>query len=128
MPTPDATAPDAALTLFDHEDLIEWVVEVDEILLRSTGAQDRAAMEWWAIQSGRPGKFTTVLPVVRPDTSQSRRRLRESIKTSTRRPTAPAARDPPRRGGHLARRLGEQSRDLSPHHSRGSAGHHRAGR
>ena len=38
--------------------------------------------------SGRPGKFTTVLPDVRPDSSQSRRRLRESTSTSTRWPTA----------------------------------------
>lgn len=30
-------------TLFDPEDLIEWVVEVDEILLNSIGAQDRSA-------------------------------------------------------------------------------------
>lgn len=41
--------------LFEPEDLIEWVVEVNEILLNSTGAQSRAAMEWWAIHSGRPG-------------------------------------------------------------------------
>jgi hypothetical protein len=37
------------------EALIEWVVEVNEILLTSTGAQDRRGMEWWAIYSGRPG-------------------------------------------------------------------------
>ena len=37
--------------------------------------------------SARPGRLTTVFPVVRPETSQSRRRLRESTSTSTRRPT-----------------------------------------
>jgi hypothetical protein len=42
-------------TLFDPEDLIEWVVEINEILLNSTGAQGREPMEWWAIHSGRPG-------------------------------------------------------------------------
>lgn len=46
---------DRTPALFDPEDLIEWVVEVDEIFLNSTGAQDRTAMEWWAIHSGRPG-------------------------------------------------------------------------
>ncbi|MFB4306937.1 hypothetical protein [Actinomadura sp. GTD37] len=43
------------LTLFDPEDLIEWVVEVDEIFLNSIGGQDRDAMAWWALHSGRPG-------------------------------------------------------------------------
>ena len=33
------------------------------------------------IQSGSPAKFTTVLPLVRPDSSQSRRRLRDSTST-----------------------------------------------
>jgi len=32
-----------------------WVVEVNEVLLNSTGAQDRAQMQWWAVHSGRPG-------------------------------------------------------------------------
>lgn len=44
-----------ALTLFDPEDLVEWVVEVDEIFLNSIGAQSREAMAWWALHSGRPG-------------------------------------------------------------------------
>ena len=35
-----------------------------------------------------PVKFTTVLPLVRPESSQSRRRLRESTRTDSTRPTA----------------------------------------
>ena len=40
------------------------------------------------IQSGSPAKFTTVLPLVRPDSSQSRRRLRDSTSTCSSRPIA----------------------------------------
>lgn len=43
------------LTLFDPEDLIEWVVEVDEIFLNAIGAQDREALGWWLLHSGRRG-------------------------------------------------------------------------
>lgn len=42
-------------TLFDREDLLEWVVEVNEIFLNSTGAQDREVMDWWLLHGGRPG-------------------------------------------------------------------------
>lgn len=44
-----------ALALFEPEDLLEWAVEIDEILLNSIGAQDRAAMGWWVLHSGLPG-------------------------------------------------------------------------
>jgi hypothetical protein len=37
---------------------------------------------------GSPAKFTTVLPLVRPDSSHARRRLTESTSTSTVCPTA----------------------------------------
>ena len=41
----------------------------------------------WPSQVGSPGRLTTVLPVVRPASSQARRRLVVSTRTSTVRPT-----------------------------------------
>lgn len=57
-----------ALTLFDPEDLLEWVVEVDEVFLNSTSAQPRGPMNWWAEMSGRPGlmRRTVYLTIVPP--------------------------------------------------------------
>src|SRR4029453_17121072 len=40
------------------------------------------------IQLESPAKFTTVLPLVRPESSHSRRRLRESTRTGSTRPIA----------------------------------------
>ena len=45
----------------------------------------------WTIRpthAGSPGRFTTVLPDVRPDSSHSRRRLFASIRTGSTRPIA----------------------------------------
>ena len=51
-------------------------------------ARSMSTMHQRAQQRRVPGKFTTVLPVVRPDSSVSRRRLTLSTSTSTVVPTA----------------------------------------
>jgi hypothetical protein len=55
MTTHATTIPPQPSALFDPEDLLEWVVEVDEVFLNSTGAQDRAVMDWWYLHCARPG-------------------------------------------------------------------------
>ena len=65
-------------------EVAEWLAP-DAVRAR---ASDRSPASMRPIHSRGPGRFTTVLPVVRPDSSESRRRLAASISTSNVWPTS----------------------------------------